>query len=439
MNFSTLSRYSYIDSNICINNGNVIEELLMTQTFLDEEDPLERLPNKYTHWETTANILPQLISQILDEQCPCKESKYFEARQLLEKIPQCEISDLITIKARRRAILLLGIFAHTWVWLPYVSGISNKPEYFIPHQIAVPLYQISQTLNRPPVLTNSDLFDYNWKRKVSNKGLDLDNLDIINGFIQNDAEKYFYLIFFVMNVKGIPATRAMLEVQDLLRNLKFISELALLEIKKRLDIVIESLAKIRETLSQVFSTINHQDWFKKIRWFSVGWNNQDMFPNGVLYEGVEDYSNQGQFFFGPSGFQYPVFQCIDAFLDIRHEAYINQVNARFYMPSSHVKIINAIENSPNIRTLLTEHRIGSKKFLIDSSNKTYQSVVESYNNCIRQVKNIRALHFGVASKYLTKMILQELEEKIILTTGGQQDNHERLLRGMVSYHRNQII
>jgi hypothetical protein len=35
--------------------------------FLHKEDPLKRLPDQYIHWENTAETLPKLISQILDQ------------------------------------------------------------------------------------------------------------------------------------------------------------------------------------------------------------------------------------------------------------------------------------------------------------------------------------------------------------------------------------
>ena len=415
----------------------VLDEGLMTKRgFLQEEDPLKRLPEQYIRWENTAETLPKLISQILDKKAPNKEGNYFYARQLLQEMPKYEVNNLTTENERRRAILLLGIFAHTWVWLPYVSGMSDKPEQFIPKQISVPLFQLSEIFARPPVLTNSDLFDYNWQQKISSGEIDIHNIDILNGFVENDAEKYFYLTFLMMTLKGAPAIEAMVKIQKILEGISFINNLVLGELKTNLEVIVKSLEEVKKILAQVFSTINKEDWFNTVRWFSVGWNNKNMFPNGVIYEGVELYNNQGQSFFGPSGFQYPIFQCVDAFLDIRHEAYINQVNSRLYMPSNQVQIISYIENSPKVRTFLTEHRIGKKTFPVDA-NSNYESLIASYNNCIRQVKNIRSLHFGVAAKYLTKM-MKDIEDKIILTTGGEQDEHEHLLKEIINHHNIQI-
>ena len=428
-----------INCGSCIDNQDIINDLLINKRgFITEKDPITQLSHHYVHWENTAGILPEVISQVFDNNSFNKKLNYFYARRLLEEMPKYEVDNLRTENERRRAILLLGIFAHAWVWLPYVSGVSDKPEHFIPEQISVPLYQLTKSFNRPPVLTNSDLFDYNWTPKNSGEEMNIHNLDILNGFVKNDAEKYFYLTYFIMNLKGSPAIQAMLKLQNTLENTIFISESLLTEMQIYLDIITQSLEEIRKALSQVFSNINKEDWFNKVRCFSVGWNNKDMFPNGVIYEGVKDYNNQGQFFYGPSGFQYPVFHCVDAFLDIQHQAYIQQVNSRLYMPYSQVTIINSIENKPKIRTLLTEQKIGNKKVFIDTNSAKYKDVIEAYNNCIRKVKNIRSLHFGVVSKYLTKMLVEELDKKLILTTGGQQDNHEHLLKGIIDDHNIQI-
>ena len=433
-------RFTNNNSNVFSNNLNLVDEVLVTKpSLLPKESPLERLPHHYISWENTADILPKLISQILDKQSCNKENKYLEARKLLENIPKYEINHLKTEKERHRAILLLGIFAHAWVWLPYVSGMADRPEHFIPEQISVPLHQLTEIFARPPILTNSDLFDNNWKQNTLTEDVSIDNLDILNGFIENDAEKYFYLVYFLMTWKGNLAIQAMLEIQKSLKEISLADGVFLLKIAENLDVIAKSLEEIRKNLTQVFSKINKEEWFNKVKYFSLGWNNKEMFPNGVVYKGVKAYNEQGQFFYGPSGFQYSVFQCLDAFLDIKHEAYINQVDARLYMPSNQINIINAIENSSKLRTLLTEFKVGDKKFSVDVNSKSYQSVTASYNNCIRQLKNIRGLHFGVVSKYLTKMILQELEDKIILTTGGQQNNHEHLLRNIINHPTTQAI
>jgi len=438
MTFSTPPKFTNNKCNFG-NNLNLLDEVLTTkQSLLPKENPLERLPHHYIHWENTADILPKLISQILEQKSCNKVSKYLDARKLLENLPKYEINNLKTEKEKRRAILLLGVFTHAWVWLPYVSGMADRPEYFIPEQIAVPFYQLCEIFARPPILTNSDLFDYNWKQKTLNEEVNIHNLDILNGFLKNDAEKYFYLIYFLMTWKAELAIQAMLKIQKNLKEISYVDEVFLLKIAENLDTIAKSLEEIRKTLAQVFSKINKEEWFNKVKYFSLGWNNKEMFPNGVIYKGVKAYSEQGQFFYGPSGFQYSVFQCLDAFLDIKHESYTNQLDARLYMPSNQINTIKAIENSPKLRNFLTTFRVGEQKFSIDVNSKSYQIVIASYNNCVRQVKNIRGLHFGIVSKYLTKM-MQELEDKIILTTGGQQNSHEKILREIINHPNAQTI
>jgi len=439
MTFSTPPKFTNNKGNVFSNNFKLLDEVVITkQSLLPKENPLERLPHHYIHWENTADILPKLISQILDQKSCNKVDRYLDARKLLENLPKYELNNLKTEKEKRRAILLLGVFTHAWVWLPYVSGMADRPEYFVPEQIAVPLYQLCEIFSRPPILTNSDLFDYNWKQNTLNEDISIDNLDILNGFLENDAEKYFYLIYFLMTWKGGLAVQAILNIQKSLAEISCIDEVFLVKTAENLDNISKSLEEVRKNLAQVFSKINKEEWFNKIKYFSLGWNNKDMFPNGVVYKGVKAYKEQGKFFYGPSGFQYSVFQCLDAFLDIKHEAYTNQVDARLYMPSNQVNIIKAIENSPKLRTLLTEFRVGDAKFTIDVNSQTYQSAVASYNNCVRQIKNIRCLHFGIVSKYITKMILQELEDKIILTTGGQH-SHENFLREIINHPNTQTL
>ncbi|CAN0300233.1 unnamed protein product, partial [Discosporangium mesarthrocarpum] len=83
--------------------------------FLPSEDPLTRLPQEeFQPWEELADTLPSLLDT-------------GQARESLEKLSVLPIGMLQNKEERMRALLILSVLAHAYVW-----GEPDKPRDWIP-------------------------------------------------------------------------------------------------------------------------------------------------------------------------------------------------------------------------------------------------------------------------------------------------------------------
>jgi hypothetical protein len=154
--------------------------------FLPSQEPIHRLTcTRYQIWEDLADDIPKLLGARLGQ-----------VRTPLEKLPILSIDQLPTHEELRRAHLLLCLFAHAYIW----GG--HTPMNRLPSGIAVPLWEVSQALEIPPVLGHPSIVLYNW-RKLDNKGaICMENLATLNNFFDGRDESWFYLITVEIEARG---------------------------------------------------------------------------------------------------------------------------------------------------------------------------------------------------------------------------------------------
>lgn len=125
--------------------------------FLPAVDPLERLPAVFEPWERLASMLPALLLA-------------HKLRPALEQLPPLEVNRLEDDRQRQRAMLLLSILGHAYVW-----GEAS-PARVLPRGIAVPWWQVAEKLGRPPIASHASIVLYNWRLLDKGGPLDLNNL-----------------------------------------------------------------------------------------------------------------------------------------------------------------------------------------------------------------------------------------------------------------------
>jgi indoleamine 2,3-dioxygenase len=130
-------------------------------------------------------------------------------------------------------------------------------------------------------------------------------------------------------------------------------------------------------------------YFHRVRPYIFGWRNNPSLPNGVIYEGVEEYKGVGQTFRGETGAQSAIIPAADGVLGIDHEKDELQeylMEMRQYMPPQHVKFIEAVEDGPSVRN-----------FVKSANNSKLTSV---FNECVEIVADFRAKHLEYAGTYI---------------------------------------
>ena len=99
--------------------------------FLENKDPLQKLPQRFADWEDAAKNLPQLLS-----------TDY--VRKTIELLPEFPMAEIKNYRQLERAMMIVSYLGHAYVW-----GEKTIPDK-IPKILAQPWYALAQKLNWRP-------------------------------------------------------------------------------------------------------------------------------------------------------------------------------------------------------------------------------------------------------------------------------------------------
>src|SRR5580692_4684435 len=176
-------------------------EISHERGFLPLHDPLKRLPKAFDAWESVAMGLPKLL--VSDQ-----------LHRTITNLPPFPIEAINDSRERERAMLLLSYLGHAYVW----GG--SRPELILPARLAVPWYQIAESLGRPPVLSYSSYALHNFFRLDPTREIECGNLGLIQNFLGGIDEEWFILIHVDIERKAssalavLHACIAMAEIGD---------------------------------------------------------------------------------------------------------------------------------------------------------------------------------------------------------------------------------
>ncbi|KAJ3335603.1 hypothetical protein HDU91_002103 [Kappamyces sp. JEL0680] len=248
--------------------------------FMPSPPPLWRLSAYYDPWETIMDHLnPLILSGVL--------------RKKVEKLPLLSIDSLVNKPEQRRAFIVLTFIAHS-----YMQGVPNADTVIsiLPKAIAVPWFELSLRLNINPVVSYSSTALWNWYL-VDNEGpMDLryfgsrltfaSNLASMHTFSGSYDEAWFYLVPLSIELAGAPAIVALLEAQ------KAVVANDALGVKRLLTIVADCTEQMSTLLKRMYEKCDPAVFWKRIRSYSGGSKNSEVFPNGVFYEGVTNVGSR---------------------------------------------------------------------------------------------------------------------------------------------------
>ena len=342
--------------------------------FLPTQDPLEKLPSAYEIWDQIGSEISALLMTN-------------KLRPTLERLAPLSLNGLKGQRELERAMLLLSVFANAYVWADV-----TKPATQIPKGVSVPLCQLSEKLERPPIITHASIVLHNWRRLDKNSPIDLDNLVCLQLFLGGVDEQWFYLVGVTIEAKGGPALSALVEAQ------KTVNENRVDDVVLHLKRVVLSIEAVNATLTRMMEYCDPHIFYHRVRPYLTGWD-----APGVIYEGVSD---KPQKYYGGSAAQSPWFQALDAALGIKHRdhdtsPYLSEM--RRYISPSHRRFIEALENEPSIRQYVFHHK------------KTHSELCDVYNQCVHALEEFRRKHFEIAMRYIAHQAPKGIEAK---GTGG---------------------
>jgi indoleamine 2,3-dioxygenase len=338
--------------------------------FLPAQPPLARLPEAFAPWE---RLVPNLSALIRSRRI----------RTVLQALPLIEVSTLRSRSEHERALLLLSVFANSYVW----GG--EQPELRIPRAVAVPLCAVASVLDRPPITHYASMALNNWQLLDPLQPLSVRNARMQVQFLGGVDEDWFFIASIGVELAGAPLLPLVAAADESSRA----GEEA--KLMRALDGLAAGMTAVLEALELTRQWCDPHTYYMRVRPFLSGWPG-----DGVVYEGV---SEQPRKYVGGSAGQSSLLQVLDAVLGVEHgdspgAQYLRSI--RSYMPVEHRRFVTDIERSSRVRARATH---GSA------------ALRGAYNRAVGEIARFRECHMGLAQDYILKPAGMNLDER---GTGG---------------------
>lgn len=332
--------------------------------YLPAHDPAQSLSAGNEEWDQFGKDLPKLLMGT-------------NFRKRVQALPKFNIDKLNGEAEIQRAMLVLSYIGQAYQWS------DNQAATVMPQVLAKPWYEVGKLVGRPPILSYQSYASDNWRRFDKTAPIECGNIGLLQCFLGGQDEEWFILIHIDIEKKAGKALKAIEEAQEAVvaQDAEKL-EAALIKMRAALSAMYEVLGRMPERCDPYI-------YFHRVRPYIFGWRNNPSLPDGVVYEGVDEYKGVGQKFRGETGAQSAIIPAMDGVLGIEHEKdelreYLMEM--RTYMPPKHVAFIQAVEAGPSVRNFVTT----IKK----------SSLTQVFNDCIDLVANFRAMHLEYAGTYI---------------------------------------
>ena len=350
--------------------------------YMQHVDPVTTLPPGNEAWDEMGKNLPKYLMGS-------------DFRQRVKDLPAFKIETLKTDGEIRRAFLVLSYIGQAYQWS------DNEPAHVLPAVLAKPWYEVGKLVGRPPILSYTSYSIDNWYLLDKKGPIECGNIALLQCFLGGQDEEWFILIHIEIEKKAGKALKAIEDSQ------KAVAAQDLDALEKALTNLRDGIKAMYDVLARMPERCDPYVYFHRVRPYIFGWKNNPSLPNGVVYEGVEEYQGKGQTFRGETGAQSAIVPALDAVLGIVHEQdqlrdYLMEM--RQYMPPMHVKFIEAAENGPSVRDFVM------------ACNK--ESIKKLFNESVELVADFRALHLEYAGTYIHAQSQKTPGNPSAVGTGG---------------------
>ena len=352
-----------------------------------------------TPYDMGAVTLPEAFAPVL------KTGKHLSdyltsgrVRFFLKQMPEIDMNAHLNNLSDAQLRLLM--VHYSFIMQAYVWGEAEAAK-ILPRNIAVPYCVLAEKIGQFPLLPYSSYTLDNWAKLDPKGGITLDNIYVIQNFLDGIDENWFIMVHVEIEAK---AGRVLATIPHLLEQIKRDDRAGL---KASLATCIHSWELINAVFDRMIENCDPYMYYHRVRPYIHGWKGNPALPEGLIYEGVEKYHNAPQSFRGQTGSQSSIVPTMDALLQIGHEndplrEYLDELHA--YRPPRHRLFIEDVQKESTLRT----YTMNSKDL----------ELTKMYNSLIDHVQKFRTRHLEYAANYINKQAEKATGNPTEIGTGG---------------------
>ena len=351
--------------------------------FIPERPPLASLPPYFREWEG-------LVGQ-LSEKLRCKE-----LRRAVHGLPELEFSEetLQGDEEWRRALVVLSFLFQGYMWQDGEAGLPSK----MPAVLSVPFHAVTQRIGVPLVGVYAATAIYNWHTLDSEKPMELENIHSNVTYTGTEDESWFYMISLQVELEAVPALRAIWD------GVGTRTEGDTAGLVGHLATVESALTAMERGLRRMSEQCKPKVFFVEIRPYFAGTKGLDVFPDGMIYEGVDSKPHK---YYGSSAGQSSAIRAVDLFVGVEHSGPDEKFLAAMedYMPRKHRQFLRYLARQPPLR-----------QYVVESRN---EELIRQFNGVVEAFVRYRSYHITLVTRYIVNQRVHSVNASLDMKgTGG---------------------
>ena len=317
----------------------------------------------------------------------------------LEQLPEIDMD--IHLDKLSDAQLRMLMVHYSFIVQSYVWGEKDNVPLTLPRNLAVPFCKLADKIGQYPLLPYTGYTLDNWGKLDKSGPIALDNIYVIQNFIDGQDENWFIMVHIEIEAKAGPALAAIPHL------ISAIDEDNDTKVKEHLRLIADAWMHINPVFDRMPERCDPYMYYNRVRPYIHGWKGNPAMPDGLIYEGVDKYDGKPQAFRGQTGSQSSIVPTMDALLGIGHEndplkEYLDELHE--YRPPKHRAFIDKVRELSTLRDyVLTKHD--------DDMTSLYNEIVEA-------VQAFRTKHLEYAANYINKQARSADGNPVDVGTGG---------------------
>ena len=251
----------------------------------------------------------------------------------------------------------------------------------IPCNLSIPTIELSNFLNRPPMLSLVSIQYHNWSYLSNSQSFHPDNLQNFISFSRSRDEDYFFSVANYIEYLGAPALLEVLSLPALYQSPA--------QLKASLQKISSSVSKMTSALDLLFHHIDPKKFYFGFRHYLKSFSKIEFEGTGVAFDRL----------MGPSAVQSPLLKLLDSFIGMNKMTEF-LIETEKYMKTEHRQVLEIVR----------KRDLNQLKMAVLGN-----SCENEFNEVVGEIVKFRKKHIQVADHFVTR---QAADSNAVGTAGS---------------------